>query len=215
MKRNLSKAPVVRGELVAFQSIIDSIILCFYDLLNLIFFFSVFLFLYCVIFYCKLQNSKSSPLIIDGKLTVKPAKDKIHLYICNFFLPIIWWIIKDNCFCGISQKLWQMQTTQIYTVLLSNTPAQAESLLPNLKQVARGFGLYANSDKTEFLCFNQDGAISSLNDKPPKLATSFYISSTESDINIYISKAWTAIVWLLVIWKSDLSNKRKWNFFTL
>ena len=32
-------------------------------------------------------------------------------------------------------------------VLLANTPAQAESLLHNLEQAAKGIGLYMNSDK--------------------------------------------------------------------
>ena len=50
-----------------------------------------------------------------------------------------------------------------------------------------------NSDKTEFMCFNQDGAIS-LNDKSLKLVDEFIylssnISSTESDVNIHINKA--------------------------
>ena len=39
------------------------------------------------------------------------------------------------------------------------------------------------------------------------------ISSTEINVNIHIGKAWTAIDRLLIIWKSDLSNKIKWDFF--
>ena len=35
------------------------------------------------------------------------------------------------------------------------------------------------------------------------------ILSTESDVNICIGKAWTAINRLMAIWKSDLSNKIK------
>ena len=47
-----------------------------------------------------------------------------------------------------------------------------------------------NSFKTEFTCFNQDGAISSLNNKPLKLVDQFIylssnISSTENYANIY------------------------------
>ena len=53
--------------------------------------------------------------------------------------------------------------------LLANTPAQAESLLHILGQAARDIGLYMNSDKIDFMCFNQDGPISSLNFKPVKL----------------------------------------------
>ena len=39
------------------------------------------------------------------------------------------------------------------------------------------------------------------------------ISSTESDVNIHIGKVWTAINRLLTIWKSDLFDKIKWEFF--
>ena len=39
------------------------------------------------------------------------------------------------------------------------------------------------------------------------------ISSTERDINMQLTKAWTAIDWLSVIWKSDLTNKMKCSFF--
>ena len=40
--------------------------------------------------------------------------------------------------------------------LLANAPPQAKSLLCSIKLAARYMGLYLNSDKTEFLCFNQD-----------------------------------------------------------
>ena len=42
--------------------------------------------------------------------------------------------------------------------LLVNTPA--ESLLNSPEQAARDIGLYMDTDKTEFMCFNQDGVIS-------------------------------------------------------
>ena len=61
---------------------------------------------------------------------------------------------------------------------------------------------------------NQDGAISSLNGKTLKLVGQFVylgsnISSTETNVNIHISKAWTAIDKLLNIRKFDLSDKIK------
>ena len=66
--------------------------------------------------------------------------------------------------------------------------------------------------------FNQDGAISSLNDKPVKLVDKFTylssnISSTESDITKWTDKVWTAIDSLSTNWKSDISNKIKQAFF--
>ena len=45
---------------------------------------------------------------------------------------------------------------------LTNTPAQEESLLYSLKQAARRIGLYMNADKTEFMCFEREGAIFTL-----------------------------------------------------
>ena len=48
-------------------------------------------------------------------------------------------------------------------VLLANTPAQAESLLNSLERTAGGIGLHVNVDKTEYMCFNQRGDISTLN----------------------------------------------------
>ena len=39
------------------------------------------------------------------------------------------------------------------------------------------------------------------------------VSSTETDIDTRLAKAWTAIDWLSVIWKSDLTDKMKRSFF--
>ena len=52
--------------------------------------------------------------------------------------------------------------------LLTNTPAQAESLLHSLEQAADGIGLHVNIGKTEYTCFNQRGGIT-LNGSPLKL----------------------------------------------
>ena len=102
--------------------------------------------------------------------------------------------------------------------LLLNAPAQAETLLHSLERAAAGIGLHINAHNTECMCFNQTGDISTLNgsslkleDKIPDLGSS--VSSTEIDINMQLAKAWTAIDWLSVIWKSDLTDKIKDSFF--
>ena len=97
-----------------------------------------------------------------------------------------------------------------------DTPAQAESLLHSLERAAGSIGFYDNADKTEFMCLNQRGDISTLN-RPLKLVDKFTylgssISSTENDINSRLEKVWKAIDRLVVIWKSDLSNKIKCSF---
>ena len=43
--------------------------------------------------------------------------------------------------------------------------------------------------------------------------TECHIASTEKDINTRLTKAWTAINRLLIIWKSDLTDKMKRSFF--
>ena len=53
--------------------------------------------------------------------------------------------------------------------LLADTPAQAEFLLHCLERAAGGRGLYVNAVKTEYICFNQRGDISTLNGGPLKL----------------------------------------------
>ena len=103
-------------------------------------------------------------------------------------------------------------------VLLVNTLTQAESLLHHLEQAAGGIGLHMNTDKMEYMCFNQKGNISTLNGGSLKLVDKFTylgssISSTKSDINMSLAKAWTAINKLSIIWKSNLFDKIKCNFF--
>ena len=80
--------------------------------------------------------------------------------------------------------------------LLVNAPAQAETLLHNLKQATTGIGLHVNAHKTEYMCFNQTGDISTLGGSSLKLADNFTylrssVSSTEKDIDMQLTKAWT------------------------
>ena len=68
------------------------------------------------------------------------------------------------------------------------------------------------------MCFNQAGDISTLEGTSLKLVDKFTylgsnVSSTEKDINMRLTKAWTAIDKLLIIWKSNLTDKMKRSFF--
>ena len=103
-------------------------------------------------------------------------------------------------------------------VLLANTPNQAETLLHSLERAAAGFGLHVNAHKTEYMCYNQTGNISTLDGTSLKLVDKFTylgnsISSTEKDIDTRLTKAWKAIDRLSMIWKSDLTDKMKCSFF--
>ena len=102
--------------------------------------------------------------------------------------------------------------------LLANTPAKAETLLHSLERAVDGIGLHVNADKTGYMSFIQRGDISTLIGRSQKLADKLTylgssVSSTETDINSRLAKAWTAIDSLSVIWKSNLINKIKRSFF--
>ena len=79
-------------------------------------------------------------------------------------------------------------------------------------------GLLVNAHKTEYMCYNQTGDISTLKGTPLKLVDKFTylgssVESTEKDIETRLTKAWTAINRLSTIWKSDLTDKMKRSFF--
>ena len=68
------------------------------------------------------------------------------------------------------------------------------------------------------MCYNQTGDISTLDRTSLKLVDKFTylgssVASTEKDINTQLTKAWTAIDRLSIIWKSDLTDKIKRSFF--
>ena len=68
------------------------------------------------------------------------------------------------------------------------------------------------------MCYNQTGDISTLDGTPLKLVDKFTylgssVTSTEKDIDTRLTKAWTAINRLSIIWKSDLTDKMKRSFF--
>ena len=102
--------------------------------------------------------------------------------------------------------------------ILANTPNQDETLLHSLERAAAGIGLHVNAHKTEYMCYNQTGDISTLDGTPLKLIDKFTylgssVSSTEKDIDTRLSKAWIALNRLSIIWKSDLTDKMKRSFF--
>ena len=114
-------------------------------------------------------------------------------------------LMKENSFT-LAKERSRIYTAQTITgadyaddiALPANTLPQAETLKHSLKQAIGSVGLHVNADKTEYMCFNQRGDISTLNGGPLKLVDKFTslessISSTENDINTQLAKAWTAI----------------------
>ena len=104
------------------------------------------------------------------------------------------------------------------TSILANTPNQAETPLHSLERVATIIGLHVDAHKTEYMCFNQTGDISTLDGTSLKLVDKFTylgssVSSTEKDIDTRLTKVWTVIDKLSIIWKSDLTVQMKRSFF--
>ena len=102
--------------------------------------------------------------------------------------------------------------------ILANTYSRAETLLHSLEGAAAGIGRHVNAQKTEYMRYNQTGDISTLDGTSLKLVDKFTylgssVSSTEKDIDTRLTKAWTAIYRISIIWKSDLTDKMKRSFF--
>ena len=102
--------------------------------------------------------------------------------------------------------------------LPANTPNLAETLLHSVERGAAGIGLHVNGHKTEYMCYNKTGDISTLDGTSLKLVDKFTflgssVLSTEKDIDTRLTKAWTAIDRLSIVWKSDLTDKTKHSFF--
>ena len=79
-------------------------------------------------------------------------------------------------------------------------------------------GLHVNADNIQYMYFNQRVHSYTLNGSSLKLADKFTylgrsVSSTETDINSQLAKAWKAIIRLSAQWKSNLTDKIKPSFF--
>ena len=87
-----------------------------------------------------------------------------------------------------------------------------------MEPATAGIRLHVNAHKTEYMCYNQTGDITTLDGTRLRLVDKFTylgssVSSTEKDIDTRLTKSWTAIDKLSIIWKSDLTDKMKRSFF--
>ena len=67
----------------------------------------------------------------------------------------------------------QKQLPTLTTPILASAPAQAETLLHSLERASARIGLHVNAHKTEYMCFNETGDISTLNGSSLKLVDKF------------------------------------------
>ena len=92
--------------------------------------------------------------------------------------------------------------------ILPNTPVQVETLRHSLERAAAGIGPHVNAHKTEYMCFNKKDDMYTIGGSSLLLVDKFTyfgscVSSTEAEIDTWLTKVWTAIDKLSVIWKSN------------
>ena len=158
--------------------------------------------------------------IVAGVLQEDTLSPYLFIICLDYVLRTLINNIRENGF-ELTKKRSRRYPAKTITddiALLANTPKQAETLLHTSERAAAGIGLHVNAHKTEFMCFNQKGDISTLDGNSMKLVDKFTylgssVSSTEKDIDIRLTKAWTAIDRLSIIWKSNLTDKMKRSFF--
>ena len=103
--------------------------------------------------------------------------------------------------------------------ILANAPAQTETLLHSLEQASTGhWPPWQCTHMCGTYVLKSKGDISTLNGSSLKLVDKFTylgssISSTKTDTDMWLTKTWTAINRLVVIWKLDLNDKMKCSFF--
>ena len=106
----------------------------------------------------------------------------------------------------MTYRYWQIHPTKPkHYCIVWNKPPQASAAM-------------SMHTKREYMCYNQTGDISTLDGTSLKLVDKFSylgssVSLTEKDIDSRVTKAWTAIDRLSIIWKSDLTDKMKRSFF--
>ena len=103
--------------------------------------------------------------------------------------------------------------------LLSDNIADAEVLLHKVESAAKEIGLTINSQKTEYMSFNNpQGNLVDTSGAPLSQVTDFqylgsWVESTKKDVEVCIAKAWAACSKLNNVWQSDLSKDLKINLF--
>ena len=151
--------------------------------------------------------------IVAGVLQGDTQTPYLFIICLDYVLRTSVYKIKEN---GFKLKNERSRTYRSKTItdadyaddieLMTNALAQAETLLHSLERAAASIGLHVNAHKTEYMCFNQIGDISTLNVYALKLVDKFTylgsrVSPTERDIDTCLAKSWTAIDWLSVVWK--------------
>ena len=183
---------------------------------NLYIYIYIFIYIYIYIF---LDGDTNYFNIVAGVLQGDRLAPYLFIICLDYVLRTSIDTIKENSF-ELTKKRTRRYPAKTITdadyvddiALLANAPTQDETLLHSLERAT------VKAHKMEYMCFKQIGDISTLNGSSLKLVDKFTylgssVSSTETNIDMWLTKAWTAINRLSVIWKSDLTDKMKCSFF--
>ena len=167
------------------------------------------------------KTELGSLILIEGKRTIKKTlKTQMRREITLSEVQVWWYHIKWWRKIWISMVIKVLEVT--WLVLWHLIPCSYWQIHPTKPKhyciVGTSIGLYVNEHKTEYMCYNQTGDISTLDGTTLKLVDKFTylgssVASNEKDIDTRLTKAWTAINRLSIIWKSDLTDKMKRSFF--
>ena len=136
------------------------------------------------------KNTKVKVSLLDGDtdyfdivldvLQGDPVTPFLLIICLDYVLSMPVDLMKENYFILAKERSRRYPTQTItdadfadVKVLLANKPVQVESLLHSLGRAASGIGLHVNADKTEYICFNLRGNVSTLNGGPVKLVDKF------------------------------------------
>ena len=136
--------------------------------------------------------------IVSGVL----QRDTLTTYIFIIYLVYVFRKsidnMKDNVFKQTKERSRRYPPTNNYAKrqqrwqsASAKTPVQAETLQHSLERAA--------ANKTEYMCFNQIGDISTQNGSSLKLVDKFNylwssVSSTKKDVNTWLAKAWATSI---------------------
>ena len=134
--------------------------------------------------------------IVAGILQGDTLATYLFIICLNYVLRTLIDKIKENGF-ELTKKRSRRYPAKTITnadyaddiMIQANTPAQFKALLHSLERAAAGIGLHVNAHKTEYMCFNQTGDISTLGGSSLKLVDTFTylgssVSSTEKDTDM-------------------------------
>ena len=137
--------------------------------------------------------------IVAGVLQGDTLAPYLFILILDYVLRMPIDKMKDNGFKLAKERSRRYPAQTItdadYADGITNRQSQAETQLQSLERVAAGMGLHVNANKTGYMCFNQRSDISTLNGSSMKLVNKFIyqgtnVSSTKTDINTWLAKAW-------------------------